>query len=102
MGIAGWPAFIAHPIVALEKVVVSCLLELLQSMCCGLTHNAIREGIPGFRPSDCEGIAIYFQVRTVSDLEGNLQVVVFPFICCPCPSRWKWLLVWKVLSKDLW
>ncbi|XP_072371468.1 TOX high mobility group box family member 2 isoform X5 [Scyliorhinus torazame] len=31
---------------------------------------------------------MYFPVRVVSDLEGNLQVVGFPGICCPCPSRW--------------
>jgi len=43
IGIAGWPS-----LVALEKVVVDFLLELLQSMFCGLTYNAVMEGIPGF------------------------------------------------------
>ncbi|XP_059502815.1 glycerophosphodiester phosphodiesterase domain-containing protein 5 isoform X3 [Stegostoma tigrinum] len=37
-------------LVALEKVVVSCLLELLQSTYSGLTHNAVRDKIPRFGP----------------------------------------------------
>ena len=97
-----WLASIYCPsLVALAKMVMSCLLETLQSMFCGLTHNAVREGIPGFSPSDCKGTVIFFKVRTVSGLEENLQVVMFPCICCPCP-KWKRSWVWKVLSKDLW
>jgi len=44
-----WLARIYSPsLVALEEVVVSCLLEILQFSCCGLTHNAVKKGIPGF------------------------------------------------------
>lgn len=34
--------------------------------------------IPGFGLCNNEGTVIYFQVSMMADLEGNLQVVVFP------------------------
>jgi len=88
-----WLASIYCPsLVAFEKVKVSCLLDTLWSTCCGLTHNADREESQRFSPSGCEGTAIYFKVRMVSGPEGNLQVVVFPCICCYCPARWNCFL----------
>lgn len=42
------PAFSAPFLIALEEVVVSCLLELLQSLRYKYTYNVAREGVPSF------------------------------------------------------
>jgi len=70
MGVAGWAQHLLPiPSLPLDKVVVSCLLESLQSTCCGF---AVREGIPGFRPSNCEGTADIFPSRGGEWLGGEL------------------------------
>ena len=48
VGVADWADIYCPSLIALEKVVVSCLLETLQSTYCGLAHNAVREGIQEF------------------------------------------------------
>lgn len=65
----------------LERVVVNCLLEPLQSFRCGCVCNVVWEGVPWFWCNDGEGTLTYFQVRIVCVLKGNFQVVVF----------WYWL-----------
>eukprot|EP00061_Rhincodon_typus_P005109 g24208.t1 len=47
---------------ALEKVVVSCLLELPQPMCRREIHNAVMDRVPGLQPSSTEGNVGYLFV----------------------------------------
>jgi len=48
VGVDGWASIHYPSLVTLEKVVVSCLLEPLQSLKYRYTHSAVREIISGF------------------------------------------------------
>jgi len=62
------------------KVVAELILETLQSIWCSTPTVLLGRKFQDYEPVTVKERSTYFQLRMVSNLEGILQVVVFPGI----------------------
>lgn len=62
--------------IVVEKVVVNSLHEPLQFFWWGFSLSAIKKGVPVYRPSNAEGVWIYFQITRRCGLKEKQETPV--------------------------